>query len=603
MPSVMQEQFQYNDYDSPGSSPPDPGVISHLPSSNCHHYFPHTESLARQPLSFIPKEIYDPRGDEVPHGQVYSVTNHITQILSQDPKLLLPTLPDSNISAPNISPPISPIPNDSMMLTCRDPADTLDVLSTTLTLDRNIEERPTLIINFDTLPQPSPTLSPMSSPLDSPLSSSPLLMETICVQSTQYPVQDIPVAPVINAATSEDGRACVPVASHLDRSHSTSVKEVRTIQNTPWETLPCGVVPESTKLPDAEDMDNFVMDIHHEPTRNLNLTPRKRKRDDADITSSNGVASTTPPGTIEDSITQALTPLSVREDPGLKGRETGRQPNPKRSTIASQKLQLKKLATPFRSPLLKRAKLESPPSHPVRSNLTSNLLPAVEFKVPVPANNGEEVRVSRSPIAETTDIQKRHRTRRANSQFKSPLSFNAPSRTTSSSVRLTPTIQTLERKLQILKRAIKVKHDGDEEALEALVKKWTEAGREVAWGIWELVKDNANSDDGNWGEHKRNTSRGAFEEAWGREENRHHNNFIGEERERNWGWDVVPIRKDEELETKSDEKNCRGYGEDRRYEGEDDEKKKDTLGTMLAQLGVAPDTLGWDEEQGSFVGD
>lgn len=35
--------------------------------------------------------------------------------------------------------------------------------------------------------------------------------------------------------------------------------------------------------------------------------------------------------------------------------------------------------------------------------------------------------------------------------------------------------------------------------------------------------------------------------------------------------------------------------------GLDDERKGHTLGTMLRYMGIAPDTLGWDEEEGDFV--
>jgi hypothetical protein len=142
-------------------------------------------------------------------------------------------------------------------------------------------------------------------------------------------------------------------------------------------------------------------------------------------------------------------------------------------------------------------------------------------------------------------------------------------------VRLTPTIQALERKLQILKRAVKVREDVQEEVLEGLVKKWTEAGREVAWEVWNLVKDNASSD----GDRKKRTFKG----SWGWESPGDAKKPRSEEMERNWGWDVVPIS---------------GRSEE---EEEEEEAPKDTLGTMLWQLGVAADTLGWDEEEGTFI--
>lgn len=324
-----------------------------------------------------------------------------------------------------------------------------------------------------------------------------------------------------------------------------------------------------------------------------------------DITDSKDVDSTSTPQARQNSLAPA--PPSPEREESRPTTEEGVQmktslPNPKRLTVASQKLQHKKLTTPFRSPILKRPKLEIPSpldqlTHAGDSSLT------LEFGGPKTAAKGESVAEPRPTVVETTDVKKKHRTQRAASQFKSPLSLGTSSRVTSSSVRLTPTIQALERKLQILKRAVKVKHDGDKEALEALVKKWTEAGREVAWEIWELVKDNASSDDGNWGQPKINAAKGPFEEGWGWDQKSDQKKSFVEEKERNWGWDVVP-RTDVESEIESDENHpSRGYEEGERCQDEDDEKKQDTLGTMLMQLGIAPDALGWNEEEGVFVGE
>ena len=185
-----------------------------------------------------------------------------------------------------------------------------------------------------------------------------------------------------------------------------------------------------------------------------------------------------------------------------------------------------------------------------------------------------------SAMAENEIIgeKKRHRTQRAAAQFKSPLSTDA-SLNIVPSVRLTPTIQAQERKLQILKRAIKVQRDGEEETLKTLLKKWTEAGREVAWEVWELVKDNERTDDRG---SKAKPSRKSIEDGWGWNE-------TTSEKERNWGWDVVP-------NTKADPNNYTGP-----IECEDEEEKRqDTLGTMLMQLGIAPETLGWNDDEENF---
>ena len=239
-------------------------------------------------------------------------------------------------------------------------------------------------------------------------------------------------------------------------------------------------------------------------------------------------------------------------------------PYPKRPSIAAHQLQQKKLARPFRSPILPQLpRVES-------ESKTSGTGSKADTVSPTLDEGHSLEHVSSSSV--TLDSKIKYRTTRAATQFKSPLS--APNVSDSSSlVRLTPRIQALERKLQILKRAVKVREDVQEEVLEGLVKKWTEAGREVAWEVWNLVKDNASSD----GSKKR-----TFEGSWGWESSGDAKKQRGEETERNWGWDVVPISS-------------------RNEEEEEEARPRHSLGTMLMQLGVAADTLGWNEEEGSFI--
>ena len=254
-------------------------------------------------------------------------------------------------------------------------------------------------------------------------------------------------------------------------------------------------------------------------------------------------------------------------------------PNPKRLTNASQKQQHRKLAAPFRSPVLKRPRQEpnipgSPPERgrsPVRGtqNRPAGIL-----------NQKPDSTVAQNEIV---GEKKRHRTQRAAAQFKSPLSIDA-SLNVIPLVRLTPTIQAQERKLQILKRAVKVQRDGDEETLETLLKKWTEAGREVAWEVWHLVKDNGSRDDSG---SKVKPSKKSIEDEWG------WNETPSTEKERNWGWDVVP---DTRTDNETDPSNYAGSVECE----DEEEKRQDTLGTMLVQLGIAPETLGWNEDEENF---
>jgi hypothetical protein len=252
-------------------------------------------------------------------------------------------------------------------------------------------------------------------------------------------------------------------------------------------------------------------------------------------------------------------------------------PYPKRPSIAAHRLQQKKLAQPFRSPVLPQASKVESKSKTLATDLKAE---AVSSYSPPPKKGDGQEHVSSSSV--TLDGKIKYRTTRAANQFKSPLS--APNMLSNSSlVRLTPTIQALERKLQILKRAVKVREDVQEEVLEGLVKKWTEAGREIAWEVWDLVKDNANSDGGHG--NSQNGKKRAFRGSWGWESPGDAKKPRGEEMERNWGWDVVPI-------------SSRGEEEE---EEEEEELPKHTLGTMLMQLGIAADTLGWNDEEGSFI--
>jgi len=251
-------------------------------------------------------------------------------------------------------------------------------------------------------------------------------------------------------------------------------------------------------------------------------------------------------------------------------------PYPKRPTIAAHRLQQKKLAQPFRSPvLLQVPKVEPKP----KASATDLRVDTVVSRTTTPKE--DETSQEQAPLSSPTLNGKiRYRTTRAATQFKSPLSVSN-ALDDSSLVRLTPTIQALERKLQILKRAVKVREDVQEEVLEGLVKKWSEAGREVAWEVWNLVKDNVNSDGGHGNSQSSNQGKKrTFEGSWGCSDAKR---LRGEERERNWGWDVVPIS---------------GRSED---EEGGDEEPKHSLGTMLMQLGVAVDTLGWNEEEGTFI--
>ncbi|KAJ7774291.1 hypothetical protein DFH07DRAFT_124765 [Mycena maculata] len=256
------------------------------------------------------------------------------------------------------------------------------------------------------------------------------------------------------------------------------------------------------------------------------------------------------------------------EELNEENQTTTQPPNPKRPTLASQKLQRRTLAKPFRSPAMKR--------------------PITPESAPPPPPK-ETTSIERSAI--DPEAKKKHRTQRAAGQFKSPLSL-AASASLPSSVRQTPTIQALEHKVQVLKRAVKVKKDGEEETLQGLVKKWTEAGREVAWEVWELVKDNDSGGGDDWGKDSCESGLGKrkLEDSWGWNEGSGGKKTKVEETERNWGWDVSPTTGNDDHST-----------EQRVETIDEEEKPRETLGTMLMRLGIAPATLGWNDDEGEFV--
>lgn len=295
-------------------------------------------------------------------------------------------------------------------------------------------------------------------------------------------------------------------------------------------------------------------------------------------------------------------------------------PRPKRTTLAGQRQQQKKLSKPFRSPVVhapvRLAPKPVPPESPVSVIKTGTSLPSLS-KDDEATSKTEQLQAnaaassssapsSSSSSSKTTDAKLKHRTARASSQFKSPLGASATPLDQATLVRLTPTIQSLERKLQLLRRALKVREDVQEEVLEGLVKKWSEAGREAALEVWDAVKDNASSEDVQGGSQGKGKKR-AIEDSWGWDDSGDRKKPKEEESSRNWGWDVIPVS--ERGEQEADHPETEGGGDEpaapeaHEEEAEEESAPQPTLGTMLLQLGIAPDTLGWSEEEGAFADD
>jgi hypothetical protein len=257
-------------------------------------------------------------------------------------------------------------------------------------------------------------------------------------------------------------------------------------------------------------------------------------------------------------------------------------PNPRRPTAAGQKLQEKKLTKPFKCPTI------TVPA-PKPSSIASTSRDAGVRAEPS-GRTSLQPRLDSFEKAHKGDSKIKHRTARASAQFKLPLAVVPGGQGALS--RPTPTVQTLERRLQILKRAVKVTKENEEELLEGLIHKWTEAGREIAYEVWTLVKDTAQNDDSD----RRSggiSGKRKVEDGWGWDEGPD-----SKKTRESWGWDASSSDA-EPVEVYGNEYETSADSGDKEEEME--EMKQDTIGTMLAQLGICPDTLGWNEEEGCFV--
>ena len=132
-----------------------------------------------------------------------------------------------------------------------------------------------------------------------------------------------------------------------------------------------------------------------------------------------------------------------------------------------------------------------------------------------------------------------------------------------------PNIQALQLGLQTLKRAVKIRNDGEGEKLEMLVKKWTDVAREVAWEVWSVVRDNVREVS------KLDGGRGAFQNNWGWADEENKDVVVGPDRP---------------------------SGEGEVLSGDDEPPvPEDTMSAMLRKIGIDPSTLGWDEDEGEFT--
>ncbi|KAG8984826.1 hypothetical protein FRB90_005104 [Tulasnella sp. 427] len=171
--------------------------------------------------------------------------------------------------------------------------------------------------------------------------------------------------------------------------------------------------------------------------------------------------------------------------------------------------------------------------------------------------------------------------------FKSPLIRSAggptpasPSPSTSTSSR--QTIVALEQRLQLLRHAQKIRSEGSIQKLEELTLKWTRVARSAAEDLWQLVRESGtvegSQEDDDWG--------------YGGEKAKTKDSNL------NWGWDEPKKEDDEEELYPMDEEDTNNKLEE---DAADDKQKEWNLGTMLESMGIPPESLGWDVEEGEFI--
>jgi hypothetical protein len=233
-------------------------------------------------------------------------------------------------------------------------------------------------------------------------------------------------------------------------------------------------------------------------------------------------------------------------------------PAPRRATLASQKLSRKKLAAPFRSPL----QTKTTSTQPTMPALLGKDMQEQIARVPGEKYQIKPKSAQEAPTGASKATKSLARSSRAAAQFRSPL-VKVSEHTSRPLVLPNQTIMNLERKLTILRRAAKIKRDDDESHLERLAKKWRDAGREAAYELWSIVRDLSTEE----GEMR------------------------GKGNDNGWGWGEQGEQgnsREDDVDTEADEHA---------------EKQENTLGVMLRKLGIAPETLGWNEEEEAFVDD
>ncbi|KIP12885.1 hypothetical protein PHLGIDRAFT_138535 [Phlebiopsis gigantea 11061_1 CR5-6] len=299
-------------------------------------------------------------------------------------------------------------------------------------------------------------------------------------------------------------------------------------------------------------------------------------------------------------------------------------PNPKRATLLGQKKQQRKLVQPFRSPIVKLNDILAGKDGVYASGRARPAEKRFGSEPREDAGSGDDFGAStssatESPGANVAAAATKDRTARAGKPFKSVV-LNVGKTDVcltagaTSGVKTGSTIQALQARVQKLKQAIRIRDEREAESercLEVLVSKWRSVGRDVAWLVWDTVKDLDPGDSlkvlptrGGWGEDDdvRRTGKskgkgcgGGFQSGWGWNDEKGGDGKTAGFNS-NWGWDD----KKEDGPVNDDQADV----VDEQMEVEEDVPVQNhSLGTMLRHMGVDPETLGWDEDEGDFVGE
>ncbi|KAG8823303.1 hypothetical protein FRC19_004234 [Serendipita sp. 401] len=247
--------------------------------------------------------------------------------------------------------------------------------------------------------------------------------------------------------------------------------------------------------------------------------------------------------------------------------------SPTHPNVASQGRSQEKIHKPFRSPLLSKSREQNNMSSS-DGHRTLDL---------GSKHRGTPVSADEMPKKRQVNRIKGSGTDAARAAFKSPLRVNQPSAPTR---RVTPgsEIYALEQRAQLLRRAVEIKKSGEDEHLEELATKWRNVAKEIAWELWEIVKE------GNTiGGHEINNFAGSVDGAMGS------SGFKDDDAYSSGGKWSDSGNKTEDEGTE--------IGDDWEDEPRDDGPHADerNMGSMLKQLGIANETLGWNEDEGDFT--